>query len=103
MYFPSEYTLRVIYRVVVAPSAMKDLARAPLQIAKKLRIWVAAVEAFGLEEVRKTPGYHDEPLKGDRKGQRSIRLSQAYRAIYIIKRDGKAEFVAVEEVNKHRY
>ncbi len=93
----------MINRVVVAPSAMKDLAHVPLQIAKKLRIWVAAVEALGLEEVRKTSGYHDEPLKGYRKGQRSIRLSQAYRAIYVIKTDGTAEFVSVEEVNKHRY
>ena len=33
------------------------------------------------------PGYHDEPLKGHRAGQRSIRLSRAYRAIYEIKED----------------
>jgi proteic killer suppression protein len=74
-----------------------------VQIAKKLRLWVAAVEAFGLDEVRRSPGYHDEPLKGPRKGQRSIRLNQAYRAIYVVKRDGTLEFASVEEVNKHRY
>jgi hypothetical protein len=45
---------------------------------------------------------HDEPLKGDRKGQRSIRLNQAYRAIYVVV-SGAAQFVRVEEVNKHRY
>jgi len=43
-------------------------------------IWVAAVELDGVEEVRKAPGYHDEPLKGSRAGQRSIRLSRSYRA-----------------------
>ncbi len=31
-------------------------------------IWIAAVEWEGLEEVRKAPGYHDEPLKGPRFG-----------------------------------
>ena len=65
-------------------------------------IWVEAVEQDGLEEVRKIPGYHDEPLKGDRAGQRSIRLSRAYRAIYEIEQD-VAQFVSVEEVSKHDY
>ncbi len=61
------------------------------------------MEACGLEEVRKIPGYHDEPLRGDRQGQRSIRLSRAYRAIYVVKADGGIEFVSVEEVSKHEY
>ncbi len=65
-------------------------------------IWVAAVEHDGLEEVRKVPGYHDEALEGDRTGQRSIRLSLAYRAVYEIKED-TARFVSVEEVSKHEY
>jgi proteic killer suppression protein len=65
--------------------------------------WVDDVEARGLEEVRKIPGNHDEPLHGDRHGQRSIRLSKAYRAIYVIKLDRKIEFISVEEVSKHEY
>ena len=65
-------------------------------------IWVAVVEHDGLETVRKVPGYHDEPLKGERRGQRSIRLSRAYRAIYEIKQD-VVEFASVEEVSKHKY
>lgn len=60
------------------------------------------MEHDGLEETRKVPGYHDEPLKGDRAGQRSIRLSRSYRAIYEVKKD-TVEFVSVEEVNKHDY
>lgn len=70
--------------------------------AEELRIWVAAVEQLGLEEVRKVPGYHDEPLAGDRAGQRSIRLNQAYRAFYVVV-NGAAKFVSVQEVNKHEY
>jgi len=69
----------------------------------KLETWVDAVERDGLHEVRKTPGYHDEPLKGNRQGQRSIRLSRAYRAIYVVQNEGPAEFVSIEEVSKHEY
>lgn len=62
-----------------------------------------AVERDGLHEVRKVPGYHDEPLKGSRQGQRSLRLSRAYRAIYAIRSEGSTEFVSIEEVSKHEY
>ena len=64
-----------------------------------------AVEREGLHEVRKIPGYHDEPLKGPRQGQRSrdAGLSRDYRAIYIVQRDGTVEFASVEEVSKHDY
>ena len=71
-------------------------------MADKLLAWVGNVEAKGLEEVRKLPGYHDEPLKGQRQGQRSIRLSRAYRAIYVL-RGPEVTFVLVEEVSKHDY
>ena len=49
------------------------------------------------------PGVSDEPLKGKRSGQRSIRLNKSYRAIYVINRDGGVEIVEVQEVNKHEY
>ncbi len=47
------------------------------------------------------PGYHDEPLKWERTGQRSIRLSKAYRAFYVEHDD--MVIVEVIEVNKHDY
>lgn len=75
----------------------------PRHVANKLRAWVRFVGEKGVEEVRKIPGYHDEPLKGKRRGQRSIRLSRAYRAIYEIRHDGGARFVSIEEVTKHGY
>ena len=67
------------------------------------RAWVGRVEKVGVEEVRKIKGYHDELLRGDRKGQRSIRLSKSYRAIYEIKNANSIEFISIEEVNKHEY
>lgn len=75
----------------------------PQHVALKLALWTNAVQTRGLEEVRKIPGYHDEPLHGDRRGQRSIRLSRDYRAIYVIKNNEEVEFILVEEVTKHDY
>ena len=89
--------------VVLSHRAQKDLRVAPRHVATKLLYWVGEVEANGVEETRRQTGFHDEPLKGHRKGQRSIRLSRAYRAIYVIRRNGTLEFVSVEEVSKHDY
>ena len=61
----------------------KDLHKLPDFILEKLKMWAKAVNLLGIANVRKSKGFHDEPLKGDRKGQRSIRLSLHYRAIYI--------------------
>lgn len=66
--------------VVLSRKAEKDLAIVPTHVALKLQDWVEDVEERGIEAVRKIPGYHDEPLKGVLKGQRSIRLSKGYRA-----------------------
>jgi toxin HigB-1 len=92
----------VITRVVITRRAEKQLSKTPEWIRDKLALWTREVELLGLEIVRKIPGYHDEPLFGERKGQRSIRLSRSYRAIYEIKR-GEVAFVSIEEVNKHDY
>ncbi len=92
----------MIRRVEITRLAEKQLRKLPPHIVDNLMIWVAAVELDGLEEVRKVRGYHDEALKGDRAGQRSIRLSRAYRAVYEIK-EGTARFVSVEQVSKHEY
>jgi proteic killer suppression protein len=93
----------MINHVVLAKQARKDIRTLPIHIIRKFTDWVETLRLFGLDEVRKRPGYHDEPLKGKRLGQRSIRLSQAYRAIYVIMEDQTIEFVSVEEINKHDY
>ena len=93
----------MIYKVKLTKLAEKQLRKVPKFIGLKLAQWVQAVNIQGLEEVRRIPGYHDEPLKGERKGERSIRLNRAYRAIYTVQEDQSIEFVCVEEVNKHDY
>ncbi len=92
-----------IYRVHITNQAKKEIKKIPKHIFRKLMLWIMQVEKEGLEKTRKTPGYHDEPLRGKRLGQRSIRLNIAYRAIYEIKNDSQIEFVSVEEVHKHDY
>jgi toxin HigB-1 len=92
----------MVTRVRLSRRAQKDLMTVPRHVAIKLGAWVDDVTVRGLGEVRKVPGYHDEPLKGRRAGQRSIRLSRAYRAIYEVRVDD-VTFVSVEEVNKHDY
>lgn len=93
----------MIHRVELGKLAKKQLKKMPRHIIENLAAWVDDVETRGLEEVRKISGYHDEPLRGERQGQRSIRLSRAYRAIYVIKASSEMEFVSVEEVSKHEY
>jgi toxin HigB-1 len=93
----------VIRAVVLSVRARKDLRQCPAQIVRKFMAWVGSVQAIGLEEVRKLPGYHDEPLKGQWAGYRSIRLNKAYRGIYAIQEDGVVEFARVDAVNKHEY
>lgn len=93
----------MVYKVVWSDKVDKSLSKLPDYIQRKFQAWAIAVEERGLLEVRKLPGFHDEPLQGDRKGQRSIRLNRAYRAIYIERPDGKIQLVDVIEVNKHEY
>ncbi len=47
--------------------------------------------------------FHKKPLKGERKGQRSIRLNKAYRAIYIENELKEIVIISIVEVNKHEY
>ncbi len=87
--------------VLLTKFAEKQLRRLPKNIKEALFYWAVSVEKYGIREIRKLPGYHDEPLKGDRKGQRSVRLNKAYHAIYVETKEGIE--ITVIEVNKHEY
>ncbi|MBX3020551.1 MAG: type II toxin-antitoxin system mRNA interferase toxin, RelE/StbE family [Bdellovibrionales bacterium] len=92
----------MINSVELSSLAQKQLKKLPMHIVVSFQNWVEDVEERGLEEVRKIPGYHDEPLRGELKGLRSIRLSKAYRAYYRVV-DGAIRFVNVERIDKHEY
>lgn len=92
----------MIYQVLLSKRAVKNLEKVPAHVAAKLLAWKDGVEKLGLEEMRRRPGFHDEPLRGERLGQRSIRLSRSYRAIYRIVKE-RVVFVLVEEISHHEY
>jgi proteic killer suppression protein len=95
--------MKNIFNVVLSSKAKKQLTKLPQHVAVKLISWVEAVNHEGILSVRKIPGYHDEPLLGTRLGQRSIRLSKSYRAIYIQLDNGQVQFIEIMEVHKHDY
>lgn len=51
-----------ITTVLITKRADKDLSKVPAYISSKLEAWIESVETDGLENVRKIPGFHDEPL-----------------------------------------
>lgn len=89
--------------VVWHKDVTKKLQLLPNNVLRKFYAWVTAIQIVGVDEVRRSPGFHDEPLKGKRKGQRSVRLNKSYRAFYISRLDGSLEIIEVIEVNKHEY
>lgn len=89
--------------VVVSKFAEKQLRRIPKHIREALYGWAGLVEINGIYEVRRLPGYRDEPLYGQRTGERSVRLSRAYRVIYVEEPSGEVLIIGVREVSKHDY
>lgn len=83
--------------------AEKQLRKLPIHIKEALLVWIKDLLKYGLHEVRKNKGFHDEPLHGKRQNQRSVRLNRSYRVIYIESEYGELIIVSIIEVNKHEY
>ena len=56
--------------------------------------------AKDMDELMRLPGLRCHPLKGDRHGQYSAKLTGFYRLIFTLKRN-QMEIVCIEEVSKH--
>ena len=93
----------MVFSVELSKLAQKQYMKLPIHIQKSLRTWTDIIENEGILSMRKIPGFHDEPLKGNRQGQRSSRLSRGYRVIYEIDEQNTITIVVVLEVNKHDY
>jgi len=89
--------------VQISSFAEKQLKKIPENIVEKVKLWIIYVEDGGLDYIKTRPGLHDEPLKGKRKGQRSIRLNRSYRLIYVVKEETVLIEIIVLEVNNHEY
>ena len=79
----------------------KILQKVPQQVRSAYTEWLNTVKELGLFRIRKELAgkYHDEALKGDRVGQRSVRLNQQWRAIYVETALG----IDVIEITPHKY
>lgn len=92
-----------VTQVYIDKKVLKTLDKLPSFILKKFNGWVFAVENYSILNVRQIKGFHDEPLKGKRNGQRSVRLNSAYRVIYVENLLKEIVILNVIEVNKHEY
>ncbi len=64
---------------------------------------IATIDAAADErDLYAQKGLHFEKLKGDRKGQRSIRLNQQWRLILTIERDKEGALVWIIEIVDYR-
>ena len=88
------------HNIQITKRALKELRTAPRYIQEKFRAWLTAVDKIGLEQTRRSRGWHDEPLKGNRAGQRSIRLNKQWRAIY---EEQENYSLIIVEVCPHEY
>ena len=73
----------------------------PERVLKKYELWKDLILKHGPDILKQFPGFHDEGLKGQRKGQRSSRLSRQYRIIYTV--NGDEITVYVLEISPHKY
>jgi proteic killer suppression protein len=91
-------------KIEMTKQAIRDLEKLPDHLVEKFDLWLSAIDQMELRKVRIHPGLHDEPLQGQRFGQRSVRLNRSYRVIYKIKKETTStEAVLIIEITKHRY
>ena len=71
-----------------------------MQFKKKVQI-LLSIES--LEELAFFRSLHFEPLKGERKGEYSIRLNLQYRLIFSLEREDilVIEVLVIQEISKH--
>lgn len=90
----------IAYKDRRAVRNVNEIEQSNPAVARRFEDWQKAVQTLGLQEVRKRPGLHDEPLHGDRLGQRSVRLGQQFRLIYQERVKGQIEIL---EITPHKY
>jgi toxin HigB-1 len=90
-------------QIQIAKLAVKQLAKAPSYIRESFARWFQSLQTMGLHATHAKQGYRDEALKGERLGQRSIRLNQQWRVIYRVSDHNEVQIITVEEVTPHDY
>lgn len=80
---------------------VRRIPKIPQEVLKRYEKWKDIVSISGPGGLRLIKGFHDEALKGDRKGDRSSRLGFKYRVIYKI--DNDQLYVMALNINAHDY
>ena len=90
-----------MWRIYEKKLVSKQLSRLPKSVLQHYELWKRIVELEGLAGLKLIKGFHDEALKGKRRGFRSSRLSQKWRVIYKVE---KTSFkIYIFEINPHDY
>ena len=90
-----------MWHVLEHKDIAKQCKKIPIQVLRRYELWKDLFFRHGPEILKKFPEFHDEKLKGDRKGQRSSRLSLQYRVVYKVDRNEVTVYVL--ELTPHRY
>ncbi len=79
----------------------KIIKKLPIAIVKKYDYWKNLMSVYGPDILRGRIGLHDEKLKGERKHQRSSRLSLQYKVVYEV--HNNEVIVYVIDITAHKY
>ena len=90
-----------MWRVLEHRDIEKACKKLPPQVVEKYELWKNIISRHGPAKLKEFPGFHDEMLKGKRRGQRSSRLSLQYRVIYKVDHDVVTIYVL--EITPHHY
>ena len=97
--FKTEY-LEYLYETAL--DEIKGKHTFPKQIIKQFKKKVQLLCSISkLEQLKQFRGLSFEYLKGDRKGECSIRLNDQYRLIFEEKENGEIEVILINEISKH--
>jgi mRNA-degrading endonuclease RelE of RelBE toxin-antitoxin system len=91
----------MIWKILEHKSLAKTMAKLPGHIVKKYELWKRLIVLNGPTILKTFPGFQDEALQGERKWQRSSRLSLKYRVIYRLENDEVKVYVI--EITAHKY
>jgi|GEM_PF-3380327 len=83
--------------------AEKQVGKLSKEVRQGFEDWRSDVKRDGLLEVRKRPGYHDEPIRRCKDYViRSARLTAKYRVIYTLSSQGSEKTLKVIDFNDHQ-
>ena len=90
-----------MYKILETKDVRKCLKKAPVEILRKYKAWVAAVQNGGSENLKNFPGFKDKALKGKLRECRASRLNIQYRVIY--SEDKQIKEIIVVSITPHKY